>query len=278
MTTIQLLTNDQHLIAVQKVKLASGDVNSVALNVAFDSMWDRYAARTAIFYTSKDDTKYEMLLTDGKCTVPHEVLADEAALYIGVRAATTDGTAIKTSSIVQLKIKQGANAADTTIEPTMDLYQQYLAAAKNQTDPILNEMKANINKVFSENIEAIRAEIQGVVLWTNPDEKAEFLPQVIPLDLAEYERVRITFKYTSNDDAYDVYKSYAELVCTTKGIPYAATVTGKCCEGETKNDDFHCRTVTVFDTGIDVSVGKSTGTSPDHNNYCVPCKIIGYKH
>lgn len=145
MTTIRLLTSGQHLGAVQKVKLASGDVDSVFLDVSFDSSWDEFTARTAVFYTSQDDTVLEMLLIDNKCTVPHEVLAKEGTLFIGVRAVTTDGTKIKTSSIVKLKIVQGANAAYTTISPTMDLYQQYLAALREGAEPILNKIKADVD-------------------------------------------------------------------------------------------------------------------------------------
>ena len=150
MTTIRLLTSGQHLGAVQKVKLASGDVDSVFLDVSFDSSWDEFTARTAVFYTSHDDTVLEMLLIDNKCTVPHEVLAKEGTLFIGVRAVTTDGTKIKTSSIVKLKIVQGANAAYTTISPTMDVYQQYLAAMREGADPVFNEIKGEIAAYIDE--------------------------------------------------------------------------------------------------------------------------------
>ena len=121
-TTINLLTNDQSLIVLQKVKIASGDINSVKVHVDFDSGWDRYTARTATFYTSKDSTVHDVLLTDGEGTVPAEVLTEAGTLHIGVYGDTIDGSARKTSAIVSMKVVQGATSGETTLNPTKDLY------------------------------------------------------------------------------------------------------------------------------------------------------------
>lgn len=180
MTTIRLLTSGQHLGAVQKVKLASGDVDSVFLEVSFDSSWDEFAARTAVFYTSHDDTVFEMLLTDNKCTVPHEVLAKEGIMFIGIRAVTTDGAKIKTSSIVKLKIVQGANAAYTTISPTMDLYQQYLAAIDNKLAPIRLDIDARLGE-FMTDLLTKQTNMQFVT-WTGDGNSSEFNPNRLEFD------------------------------------------------------------------------------------------------
>ena len=268
MTTIRLLTSGQHLAAVQKVKLASGDVDSVFLDVSFDSSWDEFTARTAVFYTSHDDTVLEMLLIDNKCTVPHEVLSKEGTLFIGVRALTTDGTKIKTSSIVKMKIVQGANAAYTTISPTMDAYQQYLAAMREQADPVLEEISTKAKN----KIDAFIAEASGAVLWTNPDTTADFDAQKIDIDLTDYPRIHILFRYTKNKD------SYFEEVCTHKDMPFTAHGVDKCVAGSSPSDSINKRTFVVSDTGIDFSVGKQGILTKDFPDYCIPCEVIGYMY
>ena len=126
MTTISLYANDQLLTVVFKPKIASGDMNSVLLHVDFDSIWDRFA-KSAVFFTSNDDTVYEMILTDGECTVPHEVLAESGTLFVGIRGVAADN-AVKTSTLVKYKIDDGAPVGDgTTVEPTPDVYKQILA-------------------------------------------------------------------------------------------------------------------------------------------------------
>ena len=223
MTTIHLITSDQHLVAVQKVKLASGDVNSVKLNVSFDNMWDRYGARTAVFYTSKDSTRYEVLLIDDECVVPEEVLANEAVLYIGIRAATTDGTAIKTSSVVQLKIVQGVNAAETTISPTMDLFQQYLAALDSKVAPIRLDVDSQLETFMSQllqknlNMQFIKRKGDGNCTESNPIYvDLEFEPDVVLFfdkgNMAVF--AKNSGAYVKNYSYKNVYDDDDELVYT----------------------------------------------------------------
>ena len=126
MTKIELFANDQLLSIVSKPKISSGDRNTVMIHVDFDSIWDRFG-KTAVFYTSNDVTVYEMILTDGECTVPHEVLEKAGTLFIGVRGVNSDDDAVKTTTLVKYKIDQGAPAGDgTTVDPTPDVYQQIL--------------------------------------------------------------------------------------------------------------------------------------------------------
>ena len=130
MTTISLVATDQLLSVAIRPKVASGDQNSVKLHVDFDSKWDNYA-KSAVFYTEDNGTIYEMVLTDGNCVIPHEVLAKPGILYIGIRGVNADNNAIKTSSLVKYKIAEGAPVGDgTTVEPTADVYQQILTAYK----------------------------------------------------------------------------------------------------------------------------------------------------
>lgn len=157
-TTLKVMTNDQTLLFVEKPTLAAGDMNSVQLNVQFDSTWDKYVNRSATFYTSTDSTVYEMLLIDGACIIPHEVLADPCTMYVGVRGITEDGSALKTSTVVKCKIYEGAAISRDTAEPSPDLYMQYLTAMDGKVNPIIEAKVAdsfnNISGTLNNRIEA----------------------------------------------------------------------------------------------------------------------------
>ena len=70
MTTLPVTLGDQTLIAMEKVKIASGDIESVFLKVEFDENWAEFTARSASFYTSHDATAQEIMLIDNQCTIP----------------------------------------------------------------------------------------------------------------------------------------------------------------------------------------------------------------
>lgn len=145
MTTISLVATDQFLSVAIRPKVASGDQNSVKLHVDFDSKWDSYG-KSAVFYTEDNGTIYEMVLTDGNCVIPHEVLAKPGILYIGIRGVNADNNAIKTSSLVKYKIAEGAPVGDgTTVEPTPDVYQQILTAYEAERARVNNHKEDTNN-------------------------------------------------------------------------------------------------------------------------------------
>lgn len=125
MSVIRLYVNDQKLSAPVAPKIASGDKETVTLRVGFSNNWRDYN-KSVVFYASWDTaTTYEVLLDNGMCVVPHEVLCKSGYMYIGVRGVKTD--AIKTSSILKYRIEKGTpTGTDTPKEPTPDLYQQIL--------------------------------------------------------------------------------------------------------------------------------------------------------
>ena len=129
MTIVRIIALDQVLSFDGAPKLSSGDQNSVELQVEFSPEWKGYS-KTAVFYTYSDPTVYEMVLTDGKCMIPHEVLEKQGMLYIGVRGLNADTNAVKTSNLAKCNIAQGAPAGENTsgTEPTPDVYSQILAA------------------------------------------------------------------------------------------------------------------------------------------------------
>lgn len=130
MTTISLMTTDQLLTVAEQPKLAAGDQNSVALRVDFCSEWDGFA-KSAVFFTDKNDTIYEVVMLDAEeCVIPHEVLAEAGLLYIGVRGVNTNDSAVKTSTLVKYKIDEGApEGTGTSVVPSASEYQQLLKLA-----------------------------------------------------------------------------------------------------------------------------------------------------
>lgn len=150
MTRISLVATDQLLSVALQPKVASGDQNSVELHVDFDSEWDGYG-KSAVFFTSDNDTVFESPLTDGNCVIPHEVLANPGILYIGIRGVNSGNNAVKTSSLVKYKIAEGAPAGDgTTVEPTADVYQQLLTAYGKTDAAIVQEVSDREAAVLAE--------------------------------------------------------------------------------------------------------------------------------
>ena len=280
MTTIYLLTQGQQLINASKVVVASGDVKSVQLRVEFDSAeWKEYTNRSATFYTSNDPTVHEMLLLNNKCVVPFEVLQESGVLFIGVRGVSSDGERVKTSTIVKYKISKGAVAGDKTLTPTMNLYQQYLAALKNEAAPAIESIKAEVEKALETEIEALRSEavatneaaramlesLQGTVLWENPDPTASFAATTIEMDLAEYKNLKVIYCYDTSKNTYE------EQHVSVRGVTYAL--------GELQtflSDSGYSRNISITDTEIVVSDCTRKGSVA--NGMIIPVKIIGYKY
>ena len=137
MTIIKLLADDQNLSGIAETKLASGNRKSVEIQVDFSAEWDGYN-KTAVFYTERDSTVYEVLLTDGKCLIPSEVLSFPTMMYVGIRGVTVD--AVKTTFLVRFRVDKGAPVGTgTAVEPTSDLYQQLLARFDSKLLPDVDE-------------------------------------------------------------------------------------------------------------------------------------------
>ena len=275
MTEINLMTSGQRLIVVQRVVVASGDIDSVKVKAVFDAAWDNYPVKTVTFHTSKDSTVYENLMIDNECTVPPEVLAESCTLFMGIRGATTDGSKIKTSSLVKYKIEPGATSGKTTLTPSMDLYQQFLAALDDKVDPFradvyaqmdakLDEMEEQTQEMMQQHEKTTVDSISGELLWRNNafyvDSEGIFRgdttlpPTEIKIDLTQYNRFVVVVTYVDkNGYARDSYST--EIL--EKGIAYDCSSTG---------------------SYISQCIIKNDGIYfPSTCNYYNPRKIYGYK-
>lgn len=125
MTTIKLCTNDQELSFLEKPVIATGDVNSVEIQVEFCQRWDDYVAKEAVFYTAKKPTPIAVILVENKCLIPFECLCDVCSLFIGIRGVVDEK--VKTTTLLEVKLEKGTPTPEGTAEePTPDVYQQIL--------------------------------------------------------------------------------------------------------------------------------------------------------
>lgn len=137
MTRIELKTSDQVLTVITRPTIASGDQNTVGINVCFDRSWDGYN-KTATFFTANHTEVYEVILVDDCCVVPAEVLAAPGTLYIGIRGIKANDEKVKTSALASYRIKEGAPVGTATaMPPTPDVYQQLLQMMKQNNKAVL---------------------------------------------------------------------------------------------------------------------------------------------
>ena len=126
MTTIYAVLNDQVLTASVLPKIACNNINTVRLHVDFDSAWTNYSARSAVFYTDKDPTRYEVIFSgEGNCLVPPEVLTEKGKLFISVKGMS--GEAVKTSTLLEYKVLAGTPSMIIS-DPTGSVYRQLYEA------------------------------------------------------------------------------------------------------------------------------------------------------
>lgn len=142
-TKILLDCIDQNLVVAESPVISSGGANSTTIEVNFSTEWGGLG-KSAVFFTDKNKTVYEIVLVNNACVVPAEVLTDTGYLFIGVRGVGADGI-VKPSSIIKYKISKGAPVGDgTAVEPTSNVYQQLLTAY-GKTNATLTETTSDLN-------------------------------------------------------------------------------------------------------------------------------------
>lgn len=104
MATIQLRCEDEQLSIVSCPTIGSGDILTLKAHFDLSPSWANYT-KTAVFFTSLDDTKYSSLIDNetGDCDVPSVVLEKKCTLFIGVYGV--DDTKVKTSALVKVRIE-----------------------------------------------------------------------------------------------------------------------------------------------------------------------------
>lgn len=205
MTTIILVTNDQSLSVLLKPLVASGDYNLVRVKVEFDSAWERYPVRSAVFRTLKG-AEAEVLLADDECIIPHEVLAEAGTLFIAMRGVTLDGKIIKTTEEVKYKIVQGAKDIASTTAPSDNMFAQYMAAIAAGLAPHIQAMEEEVDTKVDASIAKYEALAGSYIRmkagsYVGTGTSGASNPNTVPLDFAP--RYAIVFSdgyYIEKDD------------------------------------------------------------------------------
>lgn len=273
-TNLELFTDDQRLYFAKKTFIASGDVNSVRLAVEFDDTWANYPVRSGYFkYTGFGKPTIEREKSFGAnntCQIPHDVLENPGTLEVGVTGTSADGTQQKTTGLIKYRLHQGAKRPGITMSPTMDLFQQLVESVKTMTDPVTvaamkyvaEQCQVEFERLQNE-VDEVKATVNGVVLWENDDTSSEFDEQTVNVDLSEYNRFSILFKDSKDTARYMEYY-FAEKNITQVGT-FNPGDSGGC----------HHRLFTATDSGIQFGKGMSGTTLATAS--VIPCKIKGYK-
>lgn len=106
MTTLKLVTCDQHLVLQKQPVVASGDKNSVQVQIELCSMWDGFDVKVAFYKDGNRDFVLDIPLEDGACMVPPEMLDTPCVLNIGIWGKDASGR-YKTSTMVKYRVLEG---------------------------------------------------------------------------------------------------------------------------------------------------------------------------
>lgn len=89
---MQFNVSDNSIETVSTERLVAGSVRIFTAEFRFDGSWDGYA-KTAVFRAvarGGAEVRREMVITDGRCQVPHECLIENAYLCVGVYGINGD--------------------------------------------------------------------------------------------------------------------------------------------------------------------------------------------
>lgn len=302
MTEIKLHTYGERLIVTEKVTLSSGNVNSAIVVVEFDEIWKDYPNKCAIFSREgKEGVEVlatQILDTDGNIVdeyfkIPPSVLKTKGVLEIGIRGDSKDGGKVLTSTIIRYNIERGASLGTITLEPDMDLYQQYLAAMDEGTSLLFNAYKEELMKKIDDidalydakirDVESKHSDFQQAmieltqpnVLWTNPSPNVGWGAKTINISaLRNYNHFLVIF--------YENRGSYTDG--SDNIIPTQKIVSGVCEKNTTCSVEFvdvysfsrvhnYVRTFELTDT----SFTTQAVTGDDDLSYpLIPYQIIGW--
>ena len=106
MTTLKFMTVDQHLVLQRQPTVASGDKNSVLIQIQLCPMWDGFDVKVAFYKDGNRDFVLDIPLEDGACMVPPEMLDSPCVLNIGIWGKDARGR-YKTSTMVKYRVAEG---------------------------------------------------------------------------------------------------------------------------------------------------------------------------
>lgn len=158
-TLIHVDCVDQRLFVSSTPIIASGGRNEDEIEFNFCPLWDGFE-KTAVFYRDKSAV-YHAIVSENRCIIPHEVLADEGWIYFGVFGVKDDIT--RTSEIMKYHIIKGAITAGTNpSDPTPDIYSQYIKRINDLENFTPRPFEATGNPVTLETFEGMPLDVVTV--------------------------------------------------------------------------------------------------------------------
>lgn len=138
MVTLNARVEGEKITLTNSPTLASGTVAAFQIALEFDDAWTGYG-KIALFW-NEDDEVYTAQVTDGKATIPHEVLTDKGKIHFGVYG--TNGAKKLVTAKVTYAVADGAytSVATESVEPTADLLDQ-IETALGQIDDTVAELR-----------------------------------------------------------------------------------------------------------------------------------------
>ena len=146
MSQIEVSLYDQTAVFTETPDIFSGDIDVDTVKFTFDSSWNVYNKKTAIFYNDPKKS-YPVFLDDtNTAVIPSAVIDRGTKLCFGV-IGTNANSEVKTSSILSYRIERGAISADVEIPPSsaeiwLQILLNYEIALKN-----LNDMSNNLENM-----------------------------------------------------------------------------------------------------------------------------------
>lgn len=127
---MNIVVNGQ-LLTVTDDTLVSNSVGIYECEFTFDESWDGFD-KTSVWKLNSDDP-IEVVITNGKAVIPHEVLVNAGFLRIGVYG-TKDEKVMPTVWLETRKVCLGTPTGSIGTEPTPSIYAQILAVAENAVE------------------------------------------------------------------------------------------------------------------------------------------------
>ena len=146
MSQIEVSIYDQTEIFTSTPDIFSGDVGTDTVKFTFDSSWNTFDEKTAIFYNEPKKSYPVILDNTNIAVIPSEVIDRKITLYFGVIGTNSNGN-VKTSSILSYRVERGAISADTEIpSPSTEVWLQILVNYEIALKK-LNDMSNNLENM-----------------------------------------------------------------------------------------------------------------------------------
>ena len=132
--------NGTKVTLIEDETLVAGSVGVHYAEFVLDETWGEYTAATAVF--KNGETEREIMLENGKCEIPWEVLSERGTLQVGIYGAS--GEKIRPTLWAMPKtVHPGAMACEESREPTPDKWRQVLKTIEEAEYAVMPRISAD---------------------------------------------------------------------------------------------------------------------------------------